>query len=190
MSTRLTHELSPRQFEIPGFRVFVTPLLHRTKIPESLHIREFEASQVPGFRKSWIPCSWKTWFENFVKLNVSRVTGFSEFPNTNYLIDFRTNQVQKQIQNLWVHRHSNISLLNLIKCLNMSLVGTSNETIFYNSSNKLVLYNFLLLIQISWSIVGCSLFVIFMSLHLSNIPHHSCKIGSREKNECVPFQLE
>jgi hypothetical protein len=47
----------------------------------TLHIREFEASQVPGFRKSWVPCSWKTCFENFAKLNVSRVTGFPEFPN-------------------------------------------------------------------------------------------------------------
>jgi hypothetical protein len=48
MSTRLTPELSPwqipesailrssghRQFEIPGFRMFVTPFLHRIKIPE------------------------------------------------------------------------------------------------------------------------------------------------------------
>jgi hypothetical protein len=47
----------------------------------TLHIREFETSQVPGFRESRIPCSWKTCFENFVKLNVSRVTGFPEFPN-------------------------------------------------------------------------------------------------------------
>jgi hypothetical protein len=48
MPTRLTPELSPRQvlesavlrssghrqFEIPGFRMFVTPVLHRIKIPE------------------------------------------------------------------------------------------------------------------------------------------------------------
>jgi hypothetical protein len=46
------------------------------------HIREFETSQVPGSRESRIPCSWKTYFKNFVKLNVSRVTGFPEFPNT------------------------------------------------------------------------------------------------------------
>jgi hypothetical protein len=46
-----------------------------------LHIREFKASQVSGFRELWIPWSWKTCFENFVKLNVSRVTGFPEFPN-------------------------------------------------------------------------------------------------------------
>jgi hypothetical protein len=45
------------------------------------HIREFEASQAPGFRKSWVPCPWKTCLKNFVKLNVSRVTGFPEFPN-------------------------------------------------------------------------------------------------------------
>jgi hypothetical protein len=47
----------------------------------TLHIREFETSQVPDFWESRIPCSWKTCFENFVKLNVSRVTGFLEFPN-------------------------------------------------------------------------------------------------------------
>jgi hypothetical protein len=45
-------------------------------------IREFEASQVPGFRESWVSCSWKTCLKNFVKLSVSRVTGSPEFPNT------------------------------------------------------------------------------------------------------------
>jgi hypothetical protein len=50
--------------------------------PRTLHIREFGTSQVSSFRESRIPCSWKTYFENFVKLNVSRVTGFPEFPNT------------------------------------------------------------------------------------------------------------
>jgi hypothetical protein len=48
----------------------------------TLHIREFETPQVPDFRESRIPCSWKTYFENSVKLDVSRVTGFPEFPNS------------------------------------------------------------------------------------------------------------
>jgi hypothetical protein len=96
MSTRLTPELSPRQIpelaalrssghrqlEILGFRMFVTPLLHRIKIPELCIFAKSEASQVPGFRQSRIPCSWKTCFKNFVKLSVSRVTSFTEFPNT------------------------------------------------------------------------------------------------------------
>jgi hypothetical protein len=47
-----------------------------------LHIREFGTSQVPDFRESRVPCSWKTYFENSVKLDVSRVTGFPEFPNS------------------------------------------------------------------------------------------------------------
>jgi hypothetical protein len=56
-------------------------LLAESRFPNS-HIREFETSQVSGFWESRIPCSWKTCFENFVNLNVSRVTGFPEFPNT------------------------------------------------------------------------------------------------------------
>jgi hypothetical protein len=50
--------------------------------PRTSHFREFEASQVPGFRKSWVSCPWKTHLKSFVKLNVSRVTSFPEFPNT------------------------------------------------------------------------------------------------------------
>jgi hypothetical protein len=50
--------------------------------PRNSHVRESEASRVPDSRKSWIPCSWKTYLKNFIKLNVSRVTGFPEFPNT------------------------------------------------------------------------------------------------------------
>jgi hypothetical protein len=46
------------------------------------HIREFGASQVPGFRKSWVSRPWKTCLKNFVKLNVTRVTGLPEFSNT------------------------------------------------------------------------------------------------------------
>jgi hypothetical protein len=57
------------------------PLSSPNQDSRTSHIRESEASQVPGFRKSWIPCPWKTCFENLVKLNVSRVTGFPEFPN-------------------------------------------------------------------------------------------------------------
>jgi hypothetical protein len=49
--------------------------------PRISRIRESEASHVPGFRKPWVSCPWKTCLKNFVKLNVSRVAGFSEFPN-------------------------------------------------------------------------------------------------------------
>jgi hypothetical protein len=52
--------------------------------PRTSYIREFEVSQVLGLRKSWVPCPWKTSLKNFVKPNVSRVTGFPEFPNTCY----------------------------------------------------------------------------------------------------------
>jgi hypothetical protein len=64
MSTRLTPEQGlqqipesavlqssgHRQFEIPGFRMFVTPLLHRIKIPEfctfaNSRLRRFQASE-------------------------------------------------------------------------------------------------------------------------------------------------
>jgi hypothetical protein len=68
-------KFGPSTVEIPGFHVFMTPPLHRIKVPE------FETSQVPDFLDSRIPCSWKTYFENSVKLDVSRVTCFPEFPN-------------------------------------------------------------------------------------------------------------
>jgi hypothetical protein len=92
MSSHVIPELGPRQIPELAFAsssVRDSGLLHvRDPISSpnqdsrTSHIREFEASQVPRFRKSWIPCPWKTCFENFVKLNVSRVTGFPEFPNT------------------------------------------------------------------------------------------------------------
>jgi hypothetical protein len=94
MSSRVTPEPGPRQIpesavlrssrhrqlEVPGFRMFVTPFLYRIKIPE-LHtfvisrLHRFQASEnreFPALEKH----------KNFVKLNVSRVTGFPEFPNT------------------------------------------------------------------------------------------------------------
>jgi hypothetical protein len=41
------------------------------------HVRDSEASQVQDSWKSHVPCPWKTYLKNFVKLDVSRVTGFS-----------------------------------------------------------------------------------------------------------------
>jgi hypothetical protein len=63
MSLRVTPELGPRripeaavlrssrhrQLEIPGFRMFVTPFLHRIKIPE---LRAFANSRLHGFLAS------------------------------------------------------------------------------------------------------------------------------------------
>jgi hypothetical protein len=48
------------------------------------HIRDSEASQVQDSWKSHVPCPWKTYLKNFVKLDVLRVTGFPEFPNTGW----------------------------------------------------------------------------------------------------------
>jgi hypothetical protein len=45
-------------------------------------VRDFEASQVRDSRSSRMPCSGKTHFTNFIKLDVLRVTGFPECPNT------------------------------------------------------------------------------------------------------------
>jgi hypothetical protein len=78
--------------------MFVTPFLHRIKIPE---LRTFANSRLHRFQASEnreLPAPWKTCFENFVKLNVSRVTGFPEFPNivpcrhgtTNFLLGLST----------------------------------------------------------------------------------------------------
>jgi hypothetical protein len=68
-----------RDSELPHVRDSTSSLNHDPRI---LHIREFEASQVPGFRKSWVCCPWKTCLNNFVKPNVSSVTDLLEFPNT------------------------------------------------------------------------------------------------------------
>jgi hypothetical protein len=68
------------------FRAFACSWPHffiESRFPNFTHSR-IRASQVPGFRKSWVSCPWKTCLKNFVKLNVSRVTGFHEFPNTHH----------------------------------------------------------------------------------------------------------
>jgi hypothetical protein len=70
-----------RQLEVLGFCVFVTPRLLQTKILEirmfaNLKLRKF---LIPENRE--FPVPEKTYLKNFVKLNVSRVTGFPEFPN-------------------------------------------------------------------------------------------------------------
>jgi hypothetical protein len=67
--------------EIPGFRTLVTPPLSRIKIPElstfaNSRLRRFHAPEIREF-----PLLKNTLRELF-KLNVSRVTGFPEFPNT------------------------------------------------------------------------------------------------------------
>jgi hypothetical protein len=46
------------------------------------HVRDSEASRIQDSWKSRMLCPWKTHHKNFVKLDVSRVTGFPEFPNT------------------------------------------------------------------------------------------------------------
>jgi hypothetical protein len=69
-----------RRFEIPEFRRFVTSELHRFKIPE------FHRFATSGLRRFKIPdlhrlaTFLKTHFMIFVKLDVSRVTGFSSIP--------------------------------------------------------------------------------------------------------------
>jgi hypothetical protein len=96
MSSRVTPELGPRQIpesaifrslrprqlEVLGFRMFVTPPLHRTTIPEfhafgNPRLHRFQASENREF-----PVPEKHVSRNFIKLNVSRVTGFPEFPNS------------------------------------------------------------------------------------------------------------
>jgi hypothetical protein len=62
--------------------MLVTPPLCRIKIPElstfaNSRLHRFQASENREF-----PAPEKTYFENFVKLNVLRVTGFPEFPNS------------------------------------------------------------------------------------------------------------
>jgi hypothetical protein len=62
-----------RQPEIPGFRVSATPC--PTSEPRSPN---FACSRIWSFAGSRL---WKTHLKNFVKVNVSRVSGFPEFPN-------------------------------------------------------------------------------------------------------------
>jgi hypothetical protein len=50
------------------------------------HVRDSEASQIQDSWKSRMLCPWKTHLKNFVKLDVSRVTGFPEFSNNNTFI--------------------------------------------------------------------------------------------------------
>jgi hypothetical protein len=96
MSTRLTPELSPRQipelaalrssghrqFKIPGFRIFVTPLLHRIKIPE---ICTFANSRLHKFQASEnreLTAPEKHASRTLLNSTFSRVTGFPKFFNT------------------------------------------------------------------------------------------------------------
>jgi hypothetical protein len=62
--------------------MFGTPRLHRFKIPESrmFAILRLRRSKIPENREFFAPEN--THLKNFVKLDVSRVTGFPEFPNT------------------------------------------------------------------------------------------------------------
>jgi hypothetical protein len=62
---RMFATLGLRRFKIPENRMFATLRLHRSKISENLMF-----------------VTLKTYLKNFVKLDVSRVTGFPEFPNT------------------------------------------------------------------------------------------------------------
>jgi hypothetical protein len=48
--------------------------------PRTLHIREFETSQVSDFLDSRIPCSWKTYFENAIRLRRFEGDVFSWIP--------------------------------------------------------------------------------------------------------------
>jgi hypothetical protein len=60
-------------FEIPNLRKFKIPELRGLKIPD---LRRFKIPDFAGSRFL------KTHFTNFIKLDVSRVTDFPEFPNT------------------------------------------------------------------------------------------------------------
>jgi hypothetical protein len=84
-------------FEIPDHCTFVTLRLHRFKIPDvrtftTLRLRRFKIPDLCTFatlrlRRFKIPVFvssvfLKTHYTNFINLDVSRVTGFPEFPNT------------------------------------------------------------------------------------------------------------
>jgi hypothetical protein len=58
-----------RRFEIPDLRTFATSELRRFKIPD---LRMFD-----------IP---ETCYTNFINLDVSRVIGFPEFPNSRNMV--------------------------------------------------------------------------------------------------------
>jgi hypothetical protein len=70
-----------RRFEIPDLRKFKIPELRRLKIPD---LRKFATSELRRFKIPDFASSrfLKTHFTNFIKLDVSRVTDFPEFPNT------------------------------------------------------------------------------------------------------------
>jgi hypothetical protein len=107
MSPRVTPELSPRQtpelaifrssrhcqLEIPGFRMFVTPPLHRTMIPEFYAFANPSLHRSQASENREFPVPEKTCLKNFVRLNVSRVTGFPEFPNKYIIIIFTFAQI-------------------------------------------------------------------------------------------------
>jgi hypothetical protein len=85
-----------RRFKIPDHRVLATPRLRRFKIPDIARsrLRDFAGSRFQAIVRSRL---WdfagsglqivasslllKTYFTNFINLDVSRVTGFPEFPN-------------------------------------------------------------------------------------------------------------
>jgi hypothetical protein len=86
-----------RRFEIPDHRTFATLRLRRFKIPDlptfaTLRLRRFKIPDLRTFvtlrlRRFKIPdfvgsMFLKTHHTNFINLDVSRVIGFPEFPNT------------------------------------------------------------------------------------------------------------
>jgi hypothetical protein len=101
-SSRATPELGPRQIpesaalrssrhrqlEVPGFCMFATPRLHRITIPE-LHtfanpkLRRFQTSENRKF-----PVPEKHVSRTLSNPDVSRMTGFPEFPNRHYPLRF------------------------------------------------------------------------------------------------------
>jgi hypothetical protein len=73
--------LELRRFEIPDLRKFATSELRRFKIPDlrklaTSELRRFKIPVLHGFE---IP---ENSFHEFHELDISRVTGFPEFPNT------------------------------------------------------------------------------------------------------------
>jgi hypothetical protein len=70
-----------RRSKVPSHRAFATPRLREFGTPDhhaftTPRLREF---QTPDPRNFFVP---ENIFTNFMNLNVSRVTGFPEFPNT------------------------------------------------------------------------------------------------------------
>jgi hypothetical protein len=75
-------KFGPSTVEIPGFRVFMTPPLHRIKVPE---LCTSANSRLRRFQTSWIrefPAPEKHTLRMPLDFDVSRVMCFPEFPNT------------------------------------------------------------------------------------------------------------